>query len=149
MCQTLKLPIVLRQPTNQPTNERTNQPTNQPTNGRLHAYTRAGRHAALKLDELGFTVFPTVRSAADAADLKAERSSLRPVVMDVVRASMSHLCVFTTFTWHTDKTTKKARSSNRSNSHTVFNTRAAGAAILYVHSDNAHAHVHPQPPKCI
>ena len=50
---------------------------------------RAGRHAALKLDELGFTVFPTVRSAEDAANLKAERSSLRPVVMDVVRFSLA------------------------------------------------------------
>jgi len=42
-----------------------------------------GRHAALALDDLGFTVFGTVRKESDAVSLTKERSSIIPIVVDV------------------------------------------------------------------
>jgi NAD(P)-dependent dehydrogenase (short-subunit alcohol dehydrogenase family) len=42
-----------------------------------------GRDAALALDALGFTVYAGVRRDADARSLTAERTSLRPILLDV------------------------------------------------------------------
>ena len=42
-----------------------------------------GRDAALRLDALGFTVFAGVRKQADADALRAERATLRPLLLDV------------------------------------------------------------------
>ena len=42
-----------------------------------------GKHAALALDALGYTVYPTVRKESDVAALVELRPTLRPVLLDV------------------------------------------------------------------
>mmetsp|Transcript_16988 Transcript_16988/g.27621 ORF Transcript_16988/g.27621 Transcript_16988/m.27621 type:complete len:324 (-) Transcript_16988:232-1203(-) len=42
-----------------------------------------GRHAALSLDSAGYTVYAGVRKEADAKSLTNERSSLKPIILDV------------------------------------------------------------------
>ena len=42
-----------------------------------------GKHAALHLDSMGWTVYAGVRKQRDADALLAERPTLRPIIMDV------------------------------------------------------------------
>ena len=44
-----------------------------------------GRDAALSLDALGYIVYAGVRKESDADSLRAERASLRPLILDVTK----------------------------------------------------------------
>eukprot|EP00469_Lotharella_globosa_P011378 CAMPEP_0167774004 /NCGR_PEP_ID=MMETSP0111_2-20121227/1756_1 /TAXON_ID=91324 /ORGANISM="Lotharella globosa, Strain CCCM811" /LENGTH=347 /DNA_ID=CAMNT_0007663747 /DNA_START=11 /DNA_END=1054 /DNA_ORIENTATION=+ len=59
--------------------------------------TGIGRHAALGLDALGFTVYAGVRKEKDKQSLLAERATIRPVMLDVadnksVEAAAARVC---------------------------------------------------------
>lgn len=52
-----------------------------------------GKHAALHLDELGYTVYAGVRSGKDAVALLKERPSLKPIIVDVAKDESVVKCV--------------------------------------------------------